>query len=103
MDSFYWIPLPTGRATHQTRYRRSSLKERGRSRGTAGRSEFFSVGAGYAESRRRGQGSGVARPRSGRRALTPAPFGAAWADGEGVLAGPLGGSVVWGRCATSMP
>ena len=56
--------------------RRSSLKERGRSRGVG---PFFSASSswfGRAGLRRRGQGSGVARPRSGRRALMPAPFGA---------------------------
>ena len=81
---------------------RSSLKERGRSRGTAGLSLAFSVGAGYAEVRRRGQGSGVARPRSGRRALTPAPFGAAWATEKGGC-GPLFVSKGVGALLSSMP
>jgi len=55
---------------------RSSLKERGRSRVVVGvflPLDRRSVGA---PMRRRGQGSGGARPRSGRRALTPTPFGA---------------------------
>ena len=51
-------------------------------------------------SRRRGQGSRVARPRSGRRALKPAPFGASFFKAEKVAGG---GSprccVLFGRCA----
>ena len=51
--------------------------------------------------RRRGQGSGVARPRSGRRALTPAPLGACWSGGgEGGCASF--GPGLWG-CAGWAP
>jgi hypothetical protein len=46
-----------------------------------------------AELRRRGQGSGVARPRSGRRALRPAPFGA--------CCGRRRRRGVWGSCCKS--
>jgi hypothetical protein len=65
--------IPTGGSTQTSR---SSLKERGRSRGACDRCSASPLGLGRAEGRRRGQGSGVARPRSGRRALTSAPFGA---------------------------
>jgi len=43
--------------------------------------------------RRRGQGSGGARPRSGRRALTPSPFGACCAVVEGLVVGLLGSAL----------
>ena len=59
--------------------RRSFLKERGRSRPTSVLFGSFCElpCPGWARrSRRRGQGSGEARPRSGRRALTAASFGA---------------------------
>jgi len=42
---------------------------------------------------RRGQGSGGARPRSGRRALTPSPFGARCSGVDGSKSGSLGGWV----------
>lgn len=52
--------IPTGGST---RTPRSSLKERGRSRGACDRAFCFSAWVGGAEVRRRGQGSGVPRPR----------------------------------------
>ena len=61
------------------KYRRSFLKERGRSRPRLGLVLLVLglPGPGWARrSKRRSQGSGVARPRSGRGALTAAPFGA---------------------------
>jgi hypothetical protein len=64
--------IPTGGST---RTPRSSLKERGRSRGFALTGFCFFAGFGACRVGRRGQGSGVARPRSGRRALTSASFG----------------------------
>ena len=60
----------------QRKTRRSSLKEWGRSRVLGGSFLASSCSCGRAEVRRWGQGSGGARPRSGRRALRPAPSGA---------------------------
>ena len=62
---------------------RSSPKERGRSRVSAGPYSWPSTSLLARRCRRRGQGSGGARPRSGRRALTTTPFGASCVVVEG--------------------
>ena len=76
--------------------RRSSLKERDRSRVVAGPSSWPSTRPVGAPTRRRGQGSGGARPRSGRGALTPSPFGACCAVVEGLVVGLFRGCVACG-------
>jgi len=101
-DSFR--PRSPGRPANR-HDRRSFLKGRGRSRPLVALFWFFSVVVWARRSRRRGQGSGVARPRSGRRALTPTLVGArysrrgrVWVCAPDVLVVLGGRDAHQGRC-----